>query len=138
MYDLLDTPRYYRNETWGNSKIRILYNRMTSEWHIDNKSNGKYTVTATKSYGTSRMDAYTIIENTLKAGASLCTIPRIPSDASAAAALSSTPLTAPDAATAPCSASWTASCCSLTACIPWTWSGASAAGPARSTVRLTR
>lgn len=65
MYDLLDTPRYYRNETWGNSKIRILYNRMTSEWHIDNKSNGKYTVTATKSYGTSRMDAYTIIENTL-------------------------------------------------------------------------
>lgn len=65
MYDLLDTPGYYRKETWGNSKIRILYNRMSSEWHIDNKSNGKYTVAATKSYGTSRMDAYTIIENTL-------------------------------------------------------------------------
>ena len=35
------------------------------EWFVENKSLDKASVTATKSYGTSRMDAYTIFEHTL-------------------------------------------------------------------------
>ena len=35
------------------------------EWFIENKSMDKHSVAATKTYGTSRMDAYSIFEDTL-------------------------------------------------------------------------
>ena len=38
---------------------------MSMEWFIENKSMDKHSVAATKTYGTSRMDAYSIFEDTL-------------------------------------------------------------------------
>lgn len=58
MFQLLNTPGYYRNS------IDIHFVSSTQEWSVTRKSldNG---VKATKSYGTHRVNAYKIIENTL-------------------------------------------------------------------------
>ena len=40
-------------------------NKISMEWFIENKSQDKRSVAATKTYGTSRMDAYSIFEETL-------------------------------------------------------------------------
>lgn len=58
MYQLLDTPSYYRNS------IDIQFVTSTQEWNITKKSLD-YGVKATKSFGTHRVNAYKIIENTL-------------------------------------------------------------------------
>lgn len=68
IYELLNTPHYARetkSRFYGNSGIKVNLNRYSMEWFIENKSRDKHSVAATKTYGTGRMDAYTIFENSL-------------------------------------------------------------------------
>ena len=67
IYELLNTPRRARavRSQYYNSGIQIHLNKMSMEWFIENKSMDKHSVAATKTYGTSRMDAYSIFEDTL-------------------------------------------------------------------------
>ncbi|MDT2693426.1 helicase-related protein [Enterococcus gallinarum] len=67
VYDLLNTPRRARavRSQWYNSGIQVHLNKLSMEWFIENKSMDKHSVAATKTYGTSRMDAYSIFEETL-------------------------------------------------------------------------
>ena len=67
IYELLGTPgraRAVRNQHY-NSGIQIKYNTYGQNWFIENKSLDKRSIAATKTYGTSRIDAYTIMEETL-------------------------------------------------------------------------
>ena len=67
IYELLNTPKRARaaRSQWYSSGIQIHLNKLNMEWFIENKSLDKRSVAATKTYGTSRMDAYSIFENTL-------------------------------------------------------------------------
>ena len=67
IYELLNTPRRARavRSQFYNTGIQVHLNRMSMEWFIENKSMDKHSVAATKTYGTSRMDAYSIFEDTL-------------------------------------------------------------------------
>lgn len=59
MYELLETP--VRSQ-WN---IRVNYSEYTGEWNIEGKSGDRGNLNATSTYGTDRMNAYRIIENTL-------------------------------------------------------------------------
>jgi len=60
MYDILQTPSYLRNA------IQVNYSDFTGEWNVTNKTRVSYNdVLANITYGTSRMNAYKIIEETL-------------------------------------------------------------------------
>ena len=59
MFELLSTPSYMR---W---KINVRYSAYTGEWNIEGKSNDRGNVRAGSTYGSSRMNAYKIIEETL-------------------------------------------------------------------------
>ncbi len=59
MFDLLETPRYAQ---WN---IKVHFSPFTSEWNIEGKSYDKGNVRAYNTYGTSRINAYKIIEETL-------------------------------------------------------------------------
>ena len=51
---------------WASRSMSVNYSPYTSEWHIDGKSAvGANDVNAFSTYGTSRMNAYKILENTL-------------------------------------------------------------------------
>ena len=51
---------------WASRSMDVSYSPYTSEWHIDGKSAvGANDVNAFSTYGTSRMNAYKILENTL-------------------------------------------------------------------------
>ena len=51
---------------WASRSMDVSYSPYTSEWHIDGKSAvGANDVNACSTYGTSRMNAYKILENTL-------------------------------------------------------------------------
>ena len=67
IYELVNTPRRARavRTEWYNSGIQVHLNKMSMEWFIENKTMDKRSVAATKTYGTSRMDAYSIFEDTL-------------------------------------------------------------------------
>lgn len=67
IYELLNTPRRARavRSQYYNSGIQLHLNKYTMEWFIENKSMDKHSVAATKTYGTGRMDAYSIFETTL-------------------------------------------------------------------------
>lgn len=67
IYELLNTPRRARavRSQFYNTGIQVHLNKMSMEWFIENKSMDKHSVAATKTYGTSRMDAYSIFEDTL-------------------------------------------------------------------------
>lgn len=67
IYELLNTPRRARavRSQYYNTGIQVHLNKMSMEWFIENKSMDKHSVAATKTYGTSRMDAYSIFEDTL-------------------------------------------------------------------------
>ena len=67
IYELLNTPRRAREvrSQFYNTGIQVHLNKMSMEWFIENKSMDKHSVAATKTYGTSRMDAYSIFEDTL-------------------------------------------------------------------------
>lgn len=59
MFQLLDTPNYNR---WN---IKIHFSKFTGEWNIEGKSNDKGNPKANNAYGTHRVNAYKIIEDTL-------------------------------------------------------------------------
>lgn len=59
IFELLDTPSYNRLD------IHVKYSNITAEWYIDGKSNDRNNVKAYTTYGTSRINAYKIIEQTL-------------------------------------------------------------------------
>ena len=67
IYELLNTPRRARavRSQFYNTGIQVHLNKMSMEWFIENKSMDKHSVAATKTYGTSRMDAYSIFEASL-------------------------------------------------------------------------
>ena len=67
IYDLINTPRRARaiRSQWYNSGIQVHLGKMSMEWFIENKSMDKHSIAATKTYGTERMDAYSIFEDTL-------------------------------------------------------------------------
>lgn len=58
-FELLGTPRYSQ---WN---IKVHYSKFTSEWNIEGKSYDRGNVKAYSTYGSSRINAYKIIEETL-------------------------------------------------------------------------
>lgn len=67
LYEILHTPEraQAKRSLYFSHGIQVQLNKFQMEWFVENKSLDKASVAATKSYGTSRMDAYTIFENTL-------------------------------------------------------------------------
>ncbi len=67
IYELLHTPKRSQavRSQWYTSGIQVHLNKLNMEWFIENKSLDKRSVFATKTFGTARMDAYSIIEDTL-------------------------------------------------------------------------
>ena len=59
MFHLLETPRYMQ---WN---IHVHYSQYTGEWNIEGKSVDRVGVKAHNAYGTGRINAYKIIEETL-------------------------------------------------------------------------
>ncbi len=59
MYELLETPYYCKLNT------KVNFSPFSSEWNITNKSEDRGNVKANSTYGTSRINAYQIIEQTL-------------------------------------------------------------------------
>ena len=68
MYELLNTPNRFRIEGEKSryyTGVDLLFNQYSMNWCIENKSLDKDSITATQTYGTKRMDAYSILEETL-------------------------------------------------------------------------
>ena len=59
MYELLETPYYCKLNT------KVNFSPFSSEWNITNKNGDRGNVKANSTYGTSRINAYQIIEQTL-------------------------------------------------------------------------
>lgn len=59
MYELLGTSRNLQNE------IRVSYVKMTGEWYISGKRIDRFNPKSNSTYGTGRINAYKIIEDTL-------------------------------------------------------------------------
>jgi N12 class adenine-specific DNA methylase/adenine-specific DNA methylase len=59
MYELLQTPRYAQ---W---RITVHYSRYTGEWNITEKSYDRTNIQSFNTYGTDRINAYKIIEESL-------------------------------------------------------------------------
>ena len=59
IFELLETPRYNKDN------IKVRYSNITAEWYIDGKSVDRGNIKAYSTYGTSRINAYKIIEQTL-------------------------------------------------------------------------
>ncbi len=67
LYETLHTPEraQAKRSLYFSHGIQVHLNKFQMEWFVENKSLDKTSVAATKTYGTSRMDAYTVFENTL-------------------------------------------------------------------------
>lgn len=59
MYEFLDTPVYARYN------VKVHYSKLTGEWNIEGKAYDRSNLKAYNTYGTSRVNAYKIIEETL-------------------------------------------------------------------------
>ena len=59
MYEFLDTTRYAQ---WN---IKVHYSKLTGEWNVEGKSYDRSNLKAYNTYGTKRVNAYKIIEDTL-------------------------------------------------------------------------
>ena len=59
IFELLDPPYY------SSYKIKVNYSHYTGEWNVTGKSSDKGNVKANSTYGTTRINAYKIIEQTL-------------------------------------------------------------------------
>ena len=67
IYELLKTPpraRAVRSE-WRNSGIQVKLNSYNMNWFIEGKRLDSHSIAATETYGTKRIDAYSIFEETL-------------------------------------------------------------------------
>ena len=67
IYELVKTPYRARavRSQYTNSGIQVKLNRYNMNWFIDKKSMDNHSVAATETYGTKRIDAYSIFEETL-------------------------------------------------------------------------
>lgn len=67
IYELLNTPKRARafRSNYYCSGIQIHLNPYHMNWFIENKSLDKNSIAATETYGTKRIDAYSILEETL-------------------------------------------------------------------------
>ena len=59
IFELLETPFYYKY------RIQVKYEPITGQWQITDKTYDRVNVKATSVYGTSRINAYNIIEDSL-------------------------------------------------------------------------
>jgi len=59
IFEFLDTPRYVH------SRIKVHYSNRNAEWFIEGKNQDSMNIKASNTYGTSRIKAYHIIEETL-------------------------------------------------------------------------
>lgn len=64
IYETLKTPRYYHN-TGGRNEIKVHYNNYNASFAVENKGLDGYSVSAKETFGTSRINAYYIIEDSL-------------------------------------------------------------------------
>ena len=58
-HELLQTPFYYK------SRIRVRYSPVTGEWNVSEKSLDRSSIRVFSTYGTKRVNAYKLIEDTL-------------------------------------------------------------------------
>ncbi|MBY7009316.1 helicase [Clostridium botulinum] len=68
IYETLKTPVYLKNSGksyCANSEIRVHYNKYDASWNITNKNSNSNSILVNETYGTSRISAYHIIEETL-------------------------------------------------------------------------
>lgn len=65
MFELLETPRWYYESYYRGDLIDVNYSEQTGEWYISNKNRDSGNVKANSTFGTNRINAYKIIENTL-------------------------------------------------------------------------
>ncbi len=66
IYELLKTPHYYQNTGRNHiNEIKVSYNEFDSSWTVGNKGIDGSSVSARETYGTNRLNAYYIIEDTL-------------------------------------------------------------------------
>ena len=67
IYELLKTPYRARavRTQYTNSGIQVKLNTYNMNWFIDGKRHDNHSVAATETYGTKRIDAYSIFEETL-------------------------------------------------------------------------
>lgn len=64
IYELLKTPIHFQREQMSNG-ITLEYDKVSKEYFISNKGYDKNSVAASKTYGSDRLDAYSIIEASL-------------------------------------------------------------------------
>lgn len=67
IYETLGTPRYFQNSNsrYSNNEIKVHYNNYNSSWSIENKGADGNSIAATETFGTKRISAYYIIEESL-------------------------------------------------------------------------
>ncbi|MBP2033414.1 N12 class adenine-specific DNA methylase [Clostridium algifaecis] len=67
IYETLGTPKYAQNSAsrYSSNEIKVHYNNFNASWVIENKGIDGYSVAATETFGTKRLNAYYIIEETL-------------------------------------------------------------------------
>ena len=59
MFETLSTPR------WAQYNIKVHFSEITGEWRIEGKNQDRGNIRATNTFGTKRINAYSIIEETL-------------------------------------------------------------------------
>ena len=59
VFETLSTPR------WGQYNIKVHFSEITGEWRIEGKNQDRGNIKATNTFGTKRINAYSIIEETL-------------------------------------------------------------------------
>ena len=59
LHELLGTPHYLKD------RIRVRYSKYTGQWRVENKSFDTGNLKVYRTYGTQRMNAYKIMEQTL-------------------------------------------------------------------------
>lgn len=67
IYELLKTPPRARalRTKWSSTGIQVKLNTYNMNWFIDGKRHDSHSIAATETYGTKRIDAYSIFEETL-------------------------------------------------------------------------
>lgn len=67
IYETLGTPKYAQNSgsRYNSNEIKVHYNNFNASWVIENKGVDGYSVAATETFGTKRLNAYYIVEETL-------------------------------------------------------------------------
>ncbi len=67
IYETLGTPRYFQNSNsrYSNNEVKVHYNNYNASWSIENKGADGNSIAATETFGTKRINAYYIIEESL-------------------------------------------------------------------------